>query len=96
MAKVYGKRIAAKLTGDKQTTVWISGKHMPIVNDLGVSNQEFAQAVYDAAMGFVVQLDLKSDKILVIDSTGKNPIDAELAKILAAEVVRNFRKEKPE
>ena len=96
MVKTYKKRVAAKLTGDKQTSVWISGKHLPMIKDWGLSNQAFAQAVFDIAMGFIVNIDLKTGVSKVIDPSGKKVTKEDkerLAKILAAEIVRNFEKE---
>ena len=99
MARIYNRRIAAKLLGEKQTTIWISGKHLPIIKDLGVSNQEFAQAVYDSTMGLIIRVDLNSDYSKVIDASGNAMTNAnykQLAEILAQEIVSRLQNKEVE
>lgn len=96
MAKVKGKRVMAKLTGMRSTTVWLTKEQQDMVKKYNVSNQEFAQHVFDVTMGFIVNVSLKDGSRKTIDPTGIKPTEAdraELAKLLGAEIVRNLKKE---
>lgn len=97
MAKSKGIRVAAKLTGDKQTTVWIKSKHLPLIKELGVSNHEFTQAVFDSAMdllGFaLVNINLKTGITTVKDPSGEPYDDAakqRTANILGGELAQRI------
>lgn len=92
MAKIKGKRVMAKLIGMKSTSVWLTKEQQEIAKHFNVTNQEFAQCIFDTAMGFVVNISMKENIAKVIDPIGNNPIDDELAQILADEIVRKLRK----
>ena len=99
MAKIHNKRIAAKLLGEKATSVYLTQQHQELAKSMGVSNQEFAQTVFDMAMKFVIRVDLNSDYSAVIDSSGKGISKADykqLAEIFAQEIVTKLNKTEAE
>lgn len=96
MAKIKGKRVMYKLIGSKQTSVWVSTEQQEFAKKLSVSNQSFVQAVFDAAMGFVIRVDLNSDYSRIIESSGNTMTKDDykhLAEIFAQEITTKLQKD---
>ena len=96
MKKCYGVRVAAKLTGAKQTTVWLSEEQQSFAKQLGVNNQQLAQISLDVLMGFLVNINPTTNQSIILDETAEEltPDDKKrISDALAKEYVKFLPKE---
>ena len=95
MAKNKSKLVMTKLIGMKRTTVWLTKEQQEIATNWGFRSQEFAQSVFDIAMGFIVNLNPKTKQATIIDDSSVELTTADkrfLADALATELVKHLPK----
>ncbi len=96
MEKIKGKRVMGKLIGMKRTTVWLTIEQQDMAKQYNVSNQQFAQDIFDVAMSFVVSINMETGKRTVLDYEGEDLNDSDkkvLAKAFVKEYIRTLPKE---